>query len=80
MKAFFLKKHYAALNPDKIPWVNDGGKKHVYLMQYGLKDFRFLEMTASPNPGVNIGVGEADVNWAIAAYESILPEEALCCT
>ena len=69
MKRFFLKQHKVGLDPNNIPWMpSSGGKKHVYLLQSGLKNFRYLNFSF-PKPNFVINVGEEDVNWAITDYE-----------
>lgn len=64
-KRFFLRKANVGLEPDDIPVV---GKKTVYLLRTGLKNFRFIK--PSFDDGVfGINVSEEDVNWAVNAYE-----------
>jgi len=69
-KRFFLKKNKVGLNPDQVPYKNIGSKKTVFLLQDGLKNFRYLSFpTPKANPGLNVSVGEEDVNWAVNVYE-----------
>jgi len=70
-KRFFLKKNKVGLDPDNIPYIStQKGKKIVYLLQTGLKNFRFLRFGIDTSTDdFKIGVGEEDVNWAINAYE-----------
>lgn len=72
-KRFFLKKANVGLNPDKIPYktavAGFGVTKYVFLLKTGLKNFRYLNLKSSSNPGFYVSVGEEDVNWAINAYE-----------
>lgn len=68
-KLFFLKKSKVGLNPDSVPVVPaKKGRKVVYLVRYGLKDFRFIKPSIAMNPGVSFVVGEEDLNWAINSY------------
>lgn len=66
-KRFFLKKNNIGLCPDNVPVIS-GKKNTVYLLQYGLKNFRFLQMDVGKE-GFDLNIGEEDVNWAINAYE-----------
>lgn len=65
-KRFFLKRNKVGLCPDNVPVIS-GRKRTVYLMQHGLKNFRFIKMDIGDN--FNLNIGEEDVNWAINAYE-----------
>ena len=65
-KRFFLKRNKVGLCPDNVPVIS-GKKKTVYLMQHGLKNFRFIQMDIGKE--FNLNIGEEDVNWAINAYE-----------
>ena len=42
---------------------------YVWLYRTGLKNFQYVDLNITPNPGATITVGEEDVNWAINAYE-----------
>lgn len=67
-KRFFMKKANVGLNPDNVPYIPTGRGKKVYLLQCGLKNFKFIR----PNIGdqyINFTVGEEDVNWGINSYE-----------
>lgn len=68
-KLFFLKRANVGLKPDKVPVVNVGKKKIVYLFQDGLKNFRYLRMNFASNPGFSTSVDEEDVNWAINSFQ-----------
>lgn len=68
-KRFFLKKNNVGLNPDNVPFKFIGNKMYVFLYRTGLKNFQYVDLNISPNPGVAITVGEEDVNWAVNAYE-----------
>jgi len=68
-KRFFLQKYNVGLDPNNVPWKLISGKKTVFLIMDGLKNFRFLDINIKPNPGAYISVGEEDVNWAINDYE-----------
>lgn len=68
-KRFFLKKANVGLDPDNVPYkMGEGGKKIVYLIRSGLKNFKFVDIEIN-EPTVDINVGEEDVNWAVNAYE-----------
>ena len=67
-KRFFMKKFAVGLEPDNIPYIQDGKRKVVYLLRTGLKNFHFIKFNIR-NPDVYLTVGEEDVNWAINAYE-----------
>lgn len=69
-KLFYLKRSKVGLKPDNVTYlVNAKGKKVVYLLRYGFKNFIFLN--PSSNKGlVTFKVGEEDVNWAINSYEA----------
>lgn len=68
-KLLFLQKNNVGLNPDNIPYL-PGMKdtKIVYLWQYGLKNFKFIKPNITET-GVELSVGEEDVNWGINTYE-----------
>lgn len=67
-KRFFMMKNNVGLEPDNVPFRVSGKKKIVYLVQDGLKNFRFINInTLDTEPDVSIG--EEDVNWAINSYE-----------
>lgn len=66
-KMFFLQKAGVGLNPDNIPWKLIGNSKVVFLLKYGLKNFRFINMDVGRS--ITANVGEEDVNWAIIDYE-----------
>lgn len=67
-KRFFMKRNNVGLNPDKVPYVQGPRDKIVYLMQTGLKNFRFLNLDFG-DPELSVTIGEEDVNWGINAYE-----------
>lgn len=68
-KRFFLKKSKVGLNPDNVPFKYIGKKMYVWLYRTGLKNFQYVDINITPNPGAVITVGEEDVNWAVNAYE-----------
>lgn len=68
-KRLFLKKNNVGLNPDNIPYMRtDGGKKKVYVLQTGLKNFQYIKPVIRDDL-ITFTVGEEDVNWAVNAYE-----------
>ena len=67
-KRFFIRKANVGLECNNIPYIHKGKKKIVYLLQTGLKNFKFIKPTISDNQ-IKFEVGEEDVNWAINAYE-----------
>jgi len=69
-KRFFLKKHNVGLNTDTIPYIKDEkGGKIVFLKQFGLKNFKFINFEDLFKTPGEITVGEEDVNWALNSYE-----------
>jgi len=69
-RLFKLKKNKFGLDPDEIPYIlNSMGKKIVYLLQTGLKNYQFLTPALSDNPGLVFNVQDEDVAWAINAWE-----------
>ena len=70
-KLFFLKGVGVGLNPDKLSYIQDAkGKKVVYLLRYGFKNFVFINPVVSDVGKINFKVGEEDVNWAVNSYEA----------
>ena len=68
-KRFFMKNSNVGLDPDNVPDVfSIKGKRVVYLLQTGLKNFHFIKANVE-FPKVTLTVGEEDVNWSINAYE-----------
>jgi hypothetical protein len=70
-KRFWMKNAKVGLSPDNVPYIQVGKDKLVYLIQVGLKNFRYIglkELWDNPNY-IKFTVGEEDVNWAINAYE-----------
>lgn len=68
-KRLFLKKNNVGLRADDVPYLSDNkGKKTVYLLKTGLKNFHFIQVGVN-YPAVTLTVGEEDVNWAINAYD-----------
>ena len=64
-----MKKSNVGIQPDNIPYIHTtGGKKIVYLLKTGLKNYRFINPIISKDI-VAFNVGEEDVNWAINDYE-----------
>ena len=67
-KRFFMKSANVGLNPDNVPYIQQGNKKVVYLLRTGLKNFQFIKPVITSG-GFTVDVGEEDVNWAVNAYE-----------
>lgn len=67
-KRFFLKRANVGLDADNLPYISAGVSKTVYLLQTGLKNFRFININIA-EPKVSLTVGEEDVNWAVNSYE-----------
>lgn len=68
-KRLFLQRANVGLEPDNIPYVITGnGKKLVYLVRRGLKNFQYIKPTIAEEK-FQFRVTEEDVNWAINAYE-----------
>lgn len=68
-KRFFMRKNNVGLDPDNVPYLfGQSGKKIVFLVQDGLKNFRFVKLNFEGHKA-EVSVGEEDVNWAINAYE-----------
>lgn len=69
-KRLFLKNAAVGLDPDNIPYIPTAkGNKFIYLLQTGLKNFKYLKPNISTE-FINFTVGEEDVNWAINSYEA----------
>jgi len=68
-KRLFLKRNRVGLSPDNIPYIQDGKRKVIMMLQTGLKNFRYIHPIVH-NPEVAFTVGEEDVNWGINAYET----------
>lgn len=69
-KRFFLKKSNVGMDPDHVPFISSSrGKKTVYLLQTGLKNFHYINLTIPASNNFKLTVGEEDANWAINAYE-----------
>lgn len=68
-KRFFLRRSNVGLEPDNIPYVRmPNGKKLVYLVRRGLKNFQFIKPVIA-DTGFKFQVTEEDVNWAVNSYE-----------
>lgn len=67
-KRLFLKKLKVGLNPDNIPYIQNGNKKIIYFYRTGLKNLHYIKINVD-EPAVTLTVGEEDVNWATNAYE-----------
>lgn len=68
-KRFFLERSNVGLDPDNVPDIpTPKGKRTVYLLQTGLKNFHFIRPSIA-YPAITLSVGEEDVNWATNAYE-----------
>lgn len=69
-KRLFLKNANVGLTADNVPYLpTSKGAKFIYLLQTGLKNFKFLKPNISGD-FINFTVGEEDVNWAINDYEA----------
>lgn len=69
-KRFYLKNNAVGLDPDNIPFIlNINGQKVVYLLRFGLKNFKYINIKLPSDNTYIIEVGEEDVNWAVNAYE-----------
>lgn len=67
-KRLYLKKNKVSLNPDDIPYLPGKGKKVIYLLRTGLKNFYYIKPNIQTDD-INFSVGEEDVNWAINDFE-----------
>ena len=68
-RRLWLKKAEVGLSPDNIPFImNQNGKKEVYLLQTGAKNYRYLKFDIN-NQQFGFKVGEDDVNWGLLTYE-----------
>jgi len=67
-KRFFLRKGKVGLDPNNVPFIETGKQKIVFLVQIGLKNFRFINPRVQ-SESLHFSVGEEDVNWALNAYE-----------
>lgn len=69
-KRLFLRFAGVGLTPDNVPYLSSSkGAKTIYLLQVGLKNFKFIK----PEIGseyIHFTVGEEDVNWASNDYEA----------
>lgn len=69
LKRFWIKKANHDLDCDKVPIINDGRKKHVYLLQLGEKDYRYITPKVETPNKITFSIGEEDVNWALTTIE-----------
>lgn len=70
-KRLFLKNAQVGLDPDNIPYIpTSKGSKYIYLLQTGLKNYRYLKPNIDQS-FINFTVGEEDVNWATNSYEAV---------
>lgn len=68
-KRFYIKNANVGLDPNDVPYkISPGGKKYVFLLQTGLKNFSFMGVDVDAEK-CEFSVGEEDVNWGINAYE-----------
>jgi ATP-dependent Zn protease len=67
-KRLYLRRNKVGLNADKIPYIPIGGKKVIYLLQTGLKNFHYIKVNINED-NIMFSVGEEDVNWSINTYE-----------
>ena len=71
-KRFFIKGAKVGLEADNFPYLmGNKGQKTVYLLQTGLKNFRFIKINIDI-PKVELKVGEEDVNWALNDFDRSL--------
>lgn len=71
-KRFFIKKADVGLEADNFPYtMGSKGEKTVYLLQTGLKNFRFIKINIDV-PQVELKVGEEDVNWALNEFDKAI--------
>lgn len=71
-KRLFIKKAKIGLEADNFPYtMGSKGEKTVYLLQTGLKNFRFIRVNIDV-PKVNLKVGEEDVNWALNEFDKAI--------
>lgn len=68
-KMFFLRTANVGLNPNNVPWRLIDNVRKVYLLRYGLKNFRFINMNIGEGQTFEAEVTEEDVNWAVVDYE-----------
>lgn len=69
-KRLYLKKGNVGLQPDNIPYIQSGKDRIVYLLNTGLKNYKYIR----PNFDIEhftFEVGEEDVNWGVNAYERV---------
>jgi maltodextrin utilization protein YvdJ len=70
-KRLFLKNAGVGLTPDNIPYLpTSKGSKFIYLLQTGLKNFKFLKPNISGD-FINFTVSEEDVNWALNDFDAV---------
>jgi competence protein ComGC len=70
-KLFYLKYAKVGLKPDNVSFlINSKGRKVVYLLKYGFKNFVFISPVVNDVGRVTFRVGEEDINWAVNSYES----------
>lgn len=67
-KRFFLKKNKVGLSPDNVPYL-PGKRKVVYLIKFGHKNFKYVNIRIEETGAISLKVGEEDVNWAVNAYQ-----------
>lgn len=70
-KRLFLEKSNVGLSTEKIPFIPMvyGGKKYIFLLQTGLKNFHYVHINIDTSDLVTCTVTEEDVNWGINSYE-----------
>jgi len=67
-KRFYMRKAKVGLDCNNVPYIPAGKGKTVYLLQTGLKNFRFIKPDIAGDL-LRFDVGEEDVNWAVNAYQ-----------
>lgn len=70
-KRLWLQKNKVGLSCDNIPSITSNKKEYVFLLQTGLKNFRFINPNIAP-PLIKFRVGEEDVNWATAEFDGVV--------
>lgn len=57
------------LNADQIPWIQSGKTKVIYLLQCGIKSFKYVQPSVTTE-GLKFNLGEEDINWGIFEYRN----------
>lgn len=70
-KRLYMQKAKVGLSPDNIPYIPCGKSKFIFLLNTGLKNFRYIKPKISSDYGISLMVGEEDVNWAVNDYMKV---------